>query len=89
MESTFKFLSLVEATTINAVAKNIFDCMGHYARWDVVSLNLRERGWSPTSTLLAPQQVDFGRLETVARKYGMDKGVLEALIADLSQSAAK
>ncbi len=71
------------------VAKNIFDCMGHYARWDVVSLNLRERGWSPTSTLLAPQQVDFDRLETVARKYGMDKCVLEALIADLSQSAAK
>jgi hypothetical protein len=25
------------------VAKNIFDCMGHYARWDVVSFNLLRR----------------------------------------------
>ncbi len=29
------------------IAKNVFDCMGHYTRWDLVSLNLREEGWEP------------------------------------------
>lgn len=33
------------------VAKNIFDPMGHYARWDVVSLKLREEPAVPVSPL--------------------------------------
>lgn len=29
------------------VAKNVFDCMGHYARWDVAQLRLNRRGVGP------------------------------------------
>jgi amidase/nitrilase len=69
------------------VAKNIFDCMGHYARWDVVSLNLREEGWSPTSSAVESRRIDINRLEVVARKHGLDEGTIDALISDLSRAA--
>lgn len=29
------------------VAKNVFDCMGHYSRWDVAQLRLNRRGVGP------------------------------------------
>ena len=63
------------------VAKNIFDPMGHYARWDVVSLNLREEGWSPT----ARPGISPERLEELAQKHGMRRDLLEALLRDLNQ----
>lgn len=65
------------------VAKNIFDPMGHYARWDVVSLNLREHGWSPTSSA-AGGAMTPERLEELAAKYGMRRELLDALVKDLS-----
>jgi len=71
------------------VAKNIFDCMGHYARWDVVSLNLREQSWSPASSPGEPRHVDIDRLRIVAKKHRIDQALLEALIEDLSRSAEK
>jgi amidase/nitrilase len=65
------------------VAKNIFDCMGHYSRWDVVSLNLREEGWSPVSqeARLKPSAERLGEL---AEKYGMRMEALDALLKDLA-----
>lgn len=66
------------------VAKNIFDCMGHYARWDVVSLNLREGGWSPTVPAAAGSAPSPERLEELAIKYGMRKELLAALMDDLA-----
>jgi nitrilase len=70
-------LHLVDRT----VAKSIIDCMGHYTRWDVVSLNIREHGWAPTS---APHPVDQPeRVEELARKYGLRRETLSALIGDL------
>jgi nitrilase len=65
------------------VAKNIFDPMGHYARWDVVSLNLRERAWSPTSSA-ANSPMTPERLVELAAKYGMRRDLLEALVKDLA-----
>lgn len=65
------------------VAKNIFDPMGHYARWDVVSLNLREEGWSPIAPAPA---VTPERLEELAAKHGMRRDLLEALIRDLNKT---
>ena len=29
------------------VAKNVFDCMGHYTRWDVTQLRLKREGVGP------------------------------------------
>lgn len=68
------------------VAKNIFDCMGHYARWDVVSLNLRGHGWDPVSTGGRNDRVPAERLEQVASKFGMRLELLEALMRDLAES---
>ena len=65
------------------VAKNIFDCMGHYSRWDVVSLKLREEGWSPVSQH-APSKPSAERLGELAEKYGMRKDALDALLKDLA-----
>ena len=65
------------------VAKNIFDCMGHYSRWDVVSLNLREEGWSPVSQE-ARSKPSAERLGELAEKYGMRKEALDALFKDLA-----
>ena len=69
------------------VAKNIFDSMGHYSRWDVVSLNLREKGWSPTCAAPDAQHIDLKRMQAIAKKHGMDEFALEALLADLSRQS--
>lgn len=66
------------------VAKNIFDCMGHYARWDVVSLNLREDGWSPTNAAAARTTLTPERMEELATKYSVRKELLDALVKDLA-----
>jgi amidase/nitrilase len=68
------------------VAKNIFDCMGHYARWDVVSLNLRDDGWAPASRTDRSHGVPAERLEQLASKYGMRRELLDALVRDLAES---
>jgi hypothetical protein len=69
------------------VAKNIFDSMGHYSRWDVVSLNLREKGWSPISAALDVRRIDPERVQAVAKRHGMDERAFEAALADLSRPA--
>lgn len=30
------------------LAKAYFDCLGHYARFDLLSLSIREEAWAPT-----------------------------------------
>jgi amidase/nitrilase len=64
------------------VAKNIIDNMGHYARWDVVSLNLREEAWEPVSRP-SRRSPDPGQVESLARKHGLRKEAVDALIMDL------
>lgn len=68
------------------IAKNVFDCMGHYARWDLVSLDIRKEGWDPFQPMeekLAGVQINLEVLEKVATKYkiGIDK--LRKIIKDL------
>jgi amidase/nitrilase len=36
------------------LAKAYFDCMGHYSRFDLLSLNVREQAWTPFGTALGP-----------------------------------
>jgi len=69
------------------VAKNIFDSMGHYSRWDVVSLNLRQKSWSPVSETLDLPSIEPSRVRVVAKRYGMDERALEAALTDLSRPA--
>lgn len=73
------------------IAKNIFDCMGHYTRWDVVSLNLREHGWEPLAQPAARRPEPPGtdgrdwsaKLEQVAERHGIDPERLEAALREL------
>jgi amidase/nitrilase len=68
------------------VAKNIFDCMGHYARWDVVSLNLRGHSWTPVSMNTQRNTLPADRLEELAKKYGVRRELLDALMRDLAET---
>lgn len=66
------------------VAKNVFDCMGHYARWDVVSLNLREEGWEPVGQRHGgPLRLGPPELDDLAHRYGLSRPQLDALLKDL------
>ena len=63
------------------VAKTVFDCMGHYSRWDVVSLQLREEPYGPTVPPEGP--IPAGRIEEVAERHGMSAEVLASALSDL------
>lgn len=65
------------------LAKNIFDAMGHYTRWDVVSLNLRDQKWEPTVPMELGWRGDPKRVESLARKYGVPKESLVSLLEEL------
>ena len=67
------------------VAKNVFDCMGHYTRWDLVSLNIREEGWEPLQKpgeRTAPR-ISAEKLEAVAKKFNLTADKLEAILKGL------
>jgi len=69
------------------VAKAVFDCMGHYSRWDVVSLQLREEPYGPTvppTGSVVPRGVlTAGRVDEVAGKHGLSAEVLASALCDL------
>lgn len=69
------------------VAKTVFDCMGHYSRWDVVSLQLREEPYSPTAPpggWVAPRgSLTTSRIEEVAGRHGLSAEVLTGALRDL------
>ena len=66
------------------VAKNVFDCMGHYARWDVVSLNLREEGWEPVRYYNARERtLALDKLMEVAERHKLGPEKIEAIAREL------
>jgi nitrilase len=67
------------------VAKNVFDCMGHYARWDVVSLRLREDDFEPAAP--PERRVRLESLEAVAKKHKLSSEKLERILRDLESAA--
>jgi amidase/nitrilase len=68
------------------IAKNVFDCMGHYSRWDLVSLNIREEGWEPVQKAAGekgPNRISSEKLERVAKKFKLGTDKLEAILKEL------
>jgi hypothetical protein len=60
--------------------------MGHYTRWDLVSLNLREEGWEPIQTLnrrSIPTGISSEKIEKVAQKFKLSPDKLEAILKEL------
>lgn len=67
------------------VAKNVFDCMGHYTRWDLVSLNIREEGWEPVRELegrAIQTRIRPEILEKVAKKFKLSPEKLKAILRE-------
>jgi nitrilase len=69
---------IIVAATIDAeerrLAKAYFDCIGHYARSDLLTLQVREESWSAIATrrlLEGPSVTLRLRLENIARQYAM------------------
>jgi amidase/nitrilase len=67
------------------LAKAYFDCLGHYARFDLLSLHIREEGYSPTGAQrAAPESPEARRdqdLRRLAYRYGVRVEDLEAYLA--------
>jgi amidase/nitrilase len=90
-EPVFGQEALVEATIDleeRRLAKAYFDAVGHYARWDLLSLNVRDEAWTPTGPRPpAPAQPaeppPDAVLEELANRHGLDLTRLKAFLADL------
>ncbi|MBI1964220.1 MAG: carbon-nitrogen hydrolase family protein, partial [Candidatus Rokubacteria bacterium] len=63
------------------LAKAYFDSVGHYARWDLLQLVIREEGWEPTR----PPEPSPARLREAAERYEVRLDRLEALAHEIAR----
>lgn len=77
------------ANQIKAV-KAVFDSLGHYSRWDVAQLAIRQESWEPEFELndsIHPQlDIAESELKRISEQHEISLETLESLIEDLSQS---
>ncbi len=64
------------------VAKNVFDCMGHYSRWDVVSLQIRDKDFEPTAPL-SPRRIKMEQIEEIAERHSLPAEKVETILREL------
>ncbi len=64
------------------------NCMGHYSRWDVVSLRVSEEDFGPTGPTRA-RRIRWDQLERVAEKHALPPEKLEAIARDLEGLAVE
>ncbi len=69
------------------LAKAIFDCLGHYTRWDVVSLQLRNEPWTPETGMTPGPGLDIppAEIRRIGEKYEISTQKLEAVINELNK----
>ena len=65
--------------TERRLAKAYFDSVGHYARWDLLQLVIRDEGWEPVRV---PDPAP-ARLREAAERHEVRLARLEALVEDL------
>lgn len=69
------------------LAKALFDCLGHYARWDVVRLQVRTEPWTPEAEMVKKPSVKLPMKElrriSEEHEIGMEK--LEAIVEELTK----
>ncbi|HXV60529.1 MAG TPA: carbon-nitrogen hydrolase family protein [Vicinamibacteria bacterium] len=65
------------------VAKNVFDCMGHYSRWDVVSLRVRSEDYGPTGPMSPRRRITTEQIESVAARHELPADKVESILRDL------
>lgn len=69
--------------TERRLAKAYFDSVGHYARWDVLQLVIREEGWEPSR----PPEPSGSRLREASERWEVRLDRLERLVEDLARRA--
>lgn len=78
-----------EAARIEA-AKALFDSLGHYTRWDLVQLHVRDEGWEPELALrdgraAAAVRLPSKELRRISETYGVSQEALEAALAEVER----
>lgn len=71
------------ANQIKAV-KAVFDSLGHYSRWDVAQLALRQNSWEPETELDNNPGLPKDELERISEKYEIDIENLYSLVDELN-----
>jgi len=67
------------------IAKALYDCLGHYTRWDVVRLQLRKEPWTPEVAIGKPEvELPRDELRRISEEYEIDMDKLQAIIKELS-----
>ena len=82
-----------EANAIKA-AKVLFDSLGHYTRWDVVQLLVREDGWAPEQAIReerksASLRLPAAELRRISERYEVPLEKLESLLTEIEIAAQK
>jgi amidase/nitrilase len=67
--------------TERRLAKAYFDSVGHYARWDLLQLVIREEGWEPCR----PPEPAPARLREAADRYEVRLERLERLVEEIAR----
>ncbi len=72
-------------------AKAMFDSLGHYTRWDVVQLLVREDGWSPEQALgeerrRASLRLPAAELRRLSERYELPIEKLEEVLAEIEKA---
>jgi amidase/nitrilase len=68
------------------VAKALFDCLGHYTRWDVVRLQVRREPWTPEVEIKKPViELPVDELSRISEEYEISRDKLEAIIQELNE----
>lgn len=73
-----------------ALAKAYFDGVGHYARPDLLSLNIRDEAWTPTGPVKlreAAPATDRG-LQALLERYDVDPAELETILEEYARGRA-
>ncbi|MDP6347862.1 MAG: carbon-nitrogen hydrolase family protein [Dehalococcoidia bacterium] len=72
------------------LAKVIFDCLGHYTRWDAVQLKVRTEPWTPDGSEGRTHLPEVPRedLKRISQEWEIDVDQLEGILQDLSRSPA-
>jgi amidase/nitrilase len=65
------------------VAKSVFDCMGHYSRWDVVSLQIRDQDFAPAASAPPPRRIRMEQIEAVAERHQLPAEKVENILREL------
>ena len=73
------------ANQIKAV-KAVFDSLGHYSRWDIAQLSLREGPWEPEVMAGGPHTQDpdlpASELKRISEKYEISVEKLESILSE-------